>query len=177
MINDLLKSLIETTITERKDKHGWDDAFFGKIIFLAPDQRGEIGEKLLEQALNLVGVKGVTREGALNRTEKHWDIRTEDMDIEVKTATLGRNNNTFQHENLEKDRQYDAVAFVDIGPNEIYLTWKAKKNLPFKTMHRRAAAQAYKEDMTLSKVKHNKIETLDDILRGYNALKLELKEM
>ena len=175
MINDLLKQMIETALSERKDKHGWSSGLFSRIHLLTPDQRGELGEKLLEQALHSAGVKDVTREGALDRTKKHWDIRTADMDIEVKTATLGRNVNTFQHENIEKDRQYDAVAFVDIAPNEIYLTWTAKKNIPFRNMHRRSQGIVFKWDLQLSTVKNNKVETIEDILRGYNAVKEELK--
>lgn len=166
--------MIDKAIAERKDKHGWDGGLFSRIIALQADQRGELGEKFLEHFLKKAGVKGVTRAGKIDRTNKHWDIRTEDMDIEVKTATLGRNVNTFQHENIEKDRQYDAIVFIDVAPNDVYITWTAKHKVNWKALHRRANSNAYKWDTRLSDVSGNKVTTVDDVKRGYDRLKKEI---
>lgn len=171
MINKLLKSLIKSTISERADKHGWEAGMFSQILKLSPDQRGEIGEALLERLLNDGGVTGVTREGALDRTLKHWDIRTDDMDIEVKTATLGRNANTFQHEHLEHDRNYHAIVLIDIAPNDIYMTWSAKQDIPWRRLHRRATSTGYKWDTKLSELESSKVTSHEDVVVAYNRIK------
>lgn len=102
MINERLQTTIQRIVSERADKHGWDASLFADIAKLSADQRGEVGELLLQELLIEAGVEGVIRTAGTDRTSKHWDIRTADMDIEVKTATLGRNNNRFQHENIER---------------------------------------------------------------------------
>ncbi len=174
MINKTLKKIIDDVIAKRKDKHGWDSGSFAKIIELSADQRGEIGERLLEHLLKEAGVSGVTRAGKVDRTEKHWDIRTDDMDIEVKTATLGRNTDTFQHESIEKDRNYQAIVFIDIAPNEIYITWTAKKNITWRNLHRRANSTAYKWDTRLKELQGNKATTINDIKTAYTKLLSEI---
>lgn len=169
MIDDLLTGLIRDTLRERQDRHGWNDGVFADILKLSIDQRGKVGEKLIETALRETGVPGVTRAGKVDRTKKHWDIRTADLDIEVKTATLGRNTNTFQHESIERDRQYHALALLDIAPNAVYLTWKTKASIDWRKLHRRANSNFYKLDLKLSALESNKILTVDDVLAGYRA--------
>lgn len=170
MINDRLCTITAQVLSARKDKHGWDKGLFADILLLSADERGEVGERLIESLLSDAGVEGVTRSGALDRTQKHWDIRTADIDIEVKTATLGRNVSTFQHESIEKDRNYHVIVMVDIAPNAVYITWTAKQSMPFKKMHRRANSNAYKWDFKLADVQQNVVHTSADILNGYNKV-------
>lgn len=175
MIDALLTGIIRATLRERQDRHGWDDGVFADMLKLSIDQRGRVGEALLAQALRAAGVPGVTLAGGKkDRTNKHWDIRTADMDIEVKTATLGRNTNTFQHESIERDRQYHALALLDIAPNDVYLTWKTKARIDWRKLHRRANSNFYKLDLKLSALEGNKILTVDDVLAGYDAVLKEL---
>lgn len=166
-----LQAVIDEMISQRKDKHGWDEGTFSKILDVAPDQRGEIGERFIENALKEAGIKDVTRTGKLDRTKKQWDIKTADIAIEVKTATLGRNANTFQHENIEKDRKYDAIVFVDIAPNAVYVRWVAKKDIPFKEIHRRSQSTFYKWDLRLKNAQDYEVKTIDDIIAGYESVK------
>ncbi len=76
MIFDLLQQTIEEALTGRQDRHGWGNGLFNRILSLSADLRGEVGERLPERVLIDAGVESVTREGGLNRTDKHWDIRT-----------------------------------------------------------------------------------------------------
>ncbi|MGR3913831.1 MAG: hypothetical protein OD918_04795 [Gammaproteobacteria bacterium] len=174
MIHEELQDVINGVLAEREDKHGWDRGLFANILLVSADQRGEIGERLIERLLKKAGVPGVTRAGKVDRTKKHWDIRTDDMDIEVKTATLGRNINTFQHESIEKDRDYTAMIFVDIAPGEIYITCTAKKNIDWNSLHRRANSIFYKWDMTLKDVARNRVSTISNFSAAYERLKKEV---
>jgi len=177
MIDDLLTDLIRVTLRERKDRHGWDRGVFGDILKLSIDQRGRVGEELIAKALRAAGVQGVElARGKKDRTNKHWDIHTAGMDIEVKTATLGRNTNTFQHESIERDRRYHALALLDIAPNDIYLTWKTKDGIDWRALHRRANSSFYKLDLKLSALENNRILTVADVLAGYNATLDELHD-
>lgn len=167
MINETLQTIIQRIISGRADKHGWDSGLFADIIKLSADQRGEIGEALLHELLVAAGVEGVIRTATTDRTQKHWDIRTADMDIEVKTATLGRNNNRFQHESIERDRNYHAIVMIDIAPSAVYITWTAKRDIPFRQIHRRANSNFYKWDFNLSDVLDNEVKTIADISARY----------
>ena len=178
MINDILRKTIAAVVAARKDKHGWAKGLFKDIHLVAPAHRGEIGERLLERLLIDAGVSGVTRAGKIDRTKKHWDIKTEDMTIEVKTATLGRNSNTFQHESIEKDRDYDALVLIDIAPDDVFITWFAKRDIPWKSegkgIHRRAKGSDYKLTLNLSRIAHCRVKTLNDIAGAYQKLLLEI---
>ncbi len=121
----------------------------------------------MERLLTESGISGVSRVGRLDRTHKHWDIKTDDITIEVKTATLGRTNATFQHENIEKDRNYDVLVFVDIAPNDVYLSWFTKCDVQWKSLHRRANSNFYKWDIRLNKVIDNRVSCIEDIRKGY----------
>ncbi len=93
------------------------------------------------------------------------------MDVEIKTAALGRNANSFQHENIERDRQYHALVFIDIAPNEIYMSWHAKSQIDLRALHRRATGIHYKWDTLLSALQvSSKVETTADVMRGYNYI-------
>jgi len=112
---------------------------------------------LIAAALRKGGVQGVTRGGGKNRRKQQWDIRTADMSIEVKTATLGRNTPTFQHERIEKNRQWDTLALLDIAPNSVYLSWATEGSLDWRNMHRRDPEGYHKKDLKLAVLESSKL--------------------
>jgi len=179
MINDLLTDLIVAALCERKDLHGWDTGAFAELLKLSIDQRGRVGEELIATALRKGGVQDVTRGGGKNRRKKQWDIRTADMTIEVKTATLGRNTATFQHERIERNRQWDALALLDIAPNAVYLSWATEGSLDWRNMHRRDPEGYHKKDLKLAVLESGnlpvgllasgKILTVADVVAGYRT--------
>lgn len=185
MINDLLTRLIDAALQARKDPHGWDAGTFADLLRLPIDQRGRVGEKLIAAALQEGGVQNVTRAGDKNRRKKQWDIRTADMTIEVKTATLGRNAVTFQHERIEKNRQWDALALLDIAPNDVYLSWATHESLDWHNMHRRDPEGYHKKDLRLADLESGnlpagllasgRILTVADVVAGYNTTKQALQ--
>ena len=145
-----------------------------RIKILSVDNRGEIGEEFVKILLEKLGYD-VEWISTTDRTEKHWDLTVNgQVKLEVKTATVGKNGRNFQHENIEKDRDYDALVLLDIAPKNLYLTVAPKSTLPFnqpndnwtvnpKKMHRRAHGIQYKWDLNLTDVKDREIKSLGDV--------------
>ena len=62
----------------------------------------------------------------------------------------------FQHENLHPQRDFDGILFIDVSPNEIYLTAVCKKDIIWKELHRRPNGD-YKCDFSIKHIKDKKI--------------------
>ncbi len=155
-----------------QDKHGWHDGKFKKIRSIQTDNRGDVGELFIVHLLKSIGKK-VKHTAATNPQLKQWDIvvETDDLTLEVKTASLGITTPSFQHENLEKDRNYDGLILLDIAPNNLYLTCLCKECIDWKNPHRRRSSTFYKMDLKLKDVQEREIKTLDDFERIYNEMK------
>ena len=172
-LTDVLAALIKEHAERVSRKDVWNSGKFKDIKTVSNDTRGEMGESFIAEILKQFGLEVEHSKGA-DRTEKHWDLRVNGkVTLEIKTATIDKNGRMFQHENIEKDRNYDYLVLLDIAPDAIYLTVAPKGSLPFKeksstwtvnpkAMHRRAHGIQYKWDLNLNDVKNRKIKTLKD---------------
>ncbi len=156
----------------------WEGATFQPIRMLQIDSRGQAGEVFIKECLVALG-HTVAHTNATNPQRKQWDLvvtdQVEDVTLEVKTATLGRNA-TFQHENLDKNRGYDGIVFLDIAPDAIYLTCIAKHKLPWMKMHRRKDSIYYKWDWKLSNLSGSKIVNLADFGKIWKQMLIDIQE-
>lgn len=173
--NDLLISIIHEKAIEAQKQDVWQqkDVKFALIKDLSLDTRGVVGEEFIKQLLENMGYS-VERNEITDRTNKHWDLRVNGkVTLEVKTATIGKEGRTFQHENIERDRNYDALILLDIAPDAIYLTVAKKGLLPFsrpndnftatpRNMHRRAQGIQYKWDLTLRDVQDRCVTNVEE---------------
>lgn len=184
-IQNIFRSLIQEAI--RKVGSQWDEGPFVGIRELQPDNRGEVGERFLCKLFEELGYR-VELSQVTDPTKKHWDLRIDGATkLEVKTATLG-STRTFQHENLEKDRDFDGVVLLDVAPDAIYLTFAAKGSIPWtskndrwtrapKKLHRRRQGIAYKWDLSLQDVEERRVETIEDVRRGFETMLAEIEEV
>ena len=180
-IKTMLADHIQRSVEIASRNNIWIGGYFKAIQDLAIDLRGELGESYIADLLIKLG-HGVEMARQTDRSDKHWDIRVNGkIDLEIKTATIGKKGKTFQHENIEKERRYDAIVLLDIAPDNIYLTVAPKNTLPYATpnnnwtlnpkkMHRRAHGIQYKWDLHLNDVKERRVETLDDVRRQFAIL-------
>lgn len=176
---EILTNLIEESIAHSGDT-AWDEGEFVRIRNLQLDNRGEVGEKFIAEALIAIGHKA-EMSPVTDPAKKHWDVLVDDkIKLEVKTATLG-SNKVFQHENIEKERDFDAIVLLDIAPDEIYITFAAKSTLPWtqpnsnwtqtsRRMHRRRSSAVYKWDLKLTDVLSRQIKSIDDIKKAYDSM-------
>lgn len=160
----------------------WEFSKVKDLKKLSMDARGDVGEEFVKVLLEKLGYD-VYWDNATDRANKHWDLRVNGkIDLEVKMATVGKAGKTFQHENLEQNRNYDAVVLLDITPHTLYLTVAPKHTLPFdepndiwtmtpKKMHKRDYGKdVYKWDMNIRDVRDREIKTLDDVRRMFEGV-------
>jgi len=109
----------------------WVKSPFGAMrTRLEIDSRGEVGERFVAQAMRLLR-RSVEHSREIDAANKHWDVRCDGIAWEVKTATLTKGTSTFQHENVQKERNFDGIIFVDIAPQEIFVTFVPKFDIEF----------------------------------------------
>ena len=186
-MNEISKMLLEHVAVATKRKTGlWlPSSTHADLLDLSIDSRGEVGEKLLAAALRRLGHE-VEVDRTTDAGEKPWDLRVDrKILIEVKTATLGNLSPTFQHERIVRARGFDALALLDIAPEEIYLTFAAKRMMPFlkpttkftispKKLHQRDGGE-YKWDFHLRDVANRRIVKLKDVENGYQSMLKDLR--
>ena len=177
-----IKNLFGVVMSEiQSTSSAWHESDYKSIKQLEVDLRGRFGEVLIERILTELGFH-VESNDTTDRKNKHWDIRdhTNGLDIEVKTATLGNKQKTFQHEAFEKDRNYHAAILLDIAPSTLYITVAKKSDMPFdekndlftvrrKKLHKRPNGH-YKWTLNEKDCKGREVETLDDFWAMYEPL-------
>lgn len=164
-----IKDIILAKIKELKNrkppqKFDFNDSLYEDIKFLQIDDRGQLGEEIAVDILRDFGCEVEYDKSATSET-KGWDLISNGIKIEVKFATITINSGQFQHENLHSQRDFDAILFIDIAPNEIYLTAVYKKDILWKKLHRRPNGD-YKCDFTISHIQENKIPRFEKYRAG-----------
>lgn len=126
----LFKSLYDTLLELINDellKSKWKNTDkFINIKFLQIDQRGRVGEhffKIIFEELNLL-------EKYVDNAHGDWDIEADNLKIEIKTASLD-GSKKFQHEGVKESKKWDVIAFLDIAPNSLYITFIHKNDFEF----------------------------------------------
>lgn len=136
-------AVMDNFVTEINRKKQWlPSSTYWRLKLLCPDQIGEFGERFAKELMRRLGSPYLVTWS--NETgSKEYDILItnqltgKSIRLEVKTATQGNTpegstqNPTFQHEDLRKDRGYDAILFLDFGPDAVYATFLTKNEIPF----------------------------------------------
>jgi hypothetical protein len=120
--------LLVSVIAAQKQKelvaNIWKDSKYKYIAELESNNVGNVGENLLQQicenqqiASSIDGAKTKLKGGG-----DGGDGRIKNKSVEIKTARLGANQASFQHELGEHPWKADYMAFIDVAPAHIYLT-------------------------------------------------------
>lgn len=179
-ISDKLNELAarELRALAERDKHGWESGKFRKIRSMQPDKKGDLGEDFIVWLLQESG-RSTTCTRRTDPTNKQWDIRvdSDSITLEVKTATLGYSNSTFQHEGLEQNRRCDGIVFLDISPDTLYITCFCKHTFNWKAAHHRRYGVQFKKDLTLKWLKESghEVRNIDDFERQYAPMLAEIR--
>jgi hypothetical protein len=175
----ILDKIKEILNRKPKAKFDWHGSLYEKIQFISLDDKGDVGEEITRDILTHFGCKVEFAKGVTEET-KGWDVKSNGIKIEVKLATITIGSGGFQHENLEAQRDFDAILFIDVAPNEIFLTAVRKKDILWRKLYRRING-VYKCDFTINNIRDNNItkfaayktgliETDDDFYRIYKYL-------
>lgn len=164
-ISDIILQKVKD-IQSRKppQKFDWNDSLYEDIQFLTIDERGQLGEEITVDILKSVGCK-VDYDSSRTSEVKGWDLISNGLKIETKLATITVGSGGFQHENLHSQRDFDGILFIDVAPNEIYLTAVCKKDILWKKLHRRPNGD-FKCDFSIKHIKDNKIPKFEKYKTG-----------
>ncbi|MGI9296651.1 MAG: hypothetical protein ACR2QC_01975 [Gammaproteobacteria bacterium] len=158
-------------LAQKQSKNHWrHDSRFARVrIDLQLDSRGQMGEEFVAAVLRQLG-HSVKNKQTTDPQNKQWDLVVDDTHRwEIKTATMGKSTANFQHENIYRERDYHGIVFVDIAPDDLYVSFVPKHEIPWKNLHRRKDSNFYKWDFSRSRIEDAKMTSLADFARGYAA--------
>jgi len=118
----------------------WSNSEYKEINELHPNNVGNFGEKYIKNICLLCDIECDIDGSKTKKIGGSYigDGKIKGNSVEVKTARLG-NNNTFQHELGEHPWHSDYILFVDITPNNIYISiFKNFTKEHYNTVHRSA---------------------------------------
>jgi hypothetical protein len=189
-ISDILVPIIDKYSKNTNKKLVWlPTSRHINIQTLTPDEVGDVGEELIFTTLKNSGNYDVT--WSKKTKNKEYDVKAKNKTnkrnhrIEVKTATLGNSTSSFQHDGLKKHRKFDNIIFVDIGPDDMYITCSTKEELPWleastnPLVPRKSKMTVrengdYKYDLMLKQVKNNLITNETDFLVSFSDMEKRL---
>lgn len=111
---------------EKKEKRDiWKKSEWKNINNLENDDIGRIGEETINTFCSCVGIPANidgSKTKSSDRNGGKGDGTINNKSIEIKTARLGSNNSSFQHELGETPWNAEYMLFLDIAPDKLYLT-------------------------------------------------------
>lgn len=167
MQNIIINKIKEILKRKPEQKYKWNDSLYEDIkLYLSIDERWQLWEEIIHDSLNNRNEFEVIYDSSVTDAEKWYDIIINNKKVEIKTATITSWTWLFQHEHLEAQRDYDYIFFLDIAPNNIFLTitkktdiiWSKKKwDWKNKTAIHRRPNWDYKCDFSINHIYNKKI--------------------
>ncbi len=165
--NDILNKIEEILNRKSNQKFDWNDSLYEDLKnYLSIDERGQLGEEVIVSILKNNKKFKVEYDASVTDPTKGFDFKCNGVKIEIKTATITSKSGMFQHEHLLAQRDFDAILFLDIAPNNIYLTAVKKEDIIWskkrtdgadkQALHRRPNGD-YKCDFNVNHIKKNDI--------------------
>ena len=172
--HNLLTNLIMTQKNKEKKQNIWENSPFKDLATMQSNNVGNVGEGLIQ---NICAQTGISVDVDGSKTKKigggAGDGIIKDKTVEIKTAVQGSTSPSFQHELGEMPWNADYMLFIDISPQQLYLTIfpnftedqyksgnKCEPYFPTKSVTWRKGKGAFKLDTTISINETN-------ITRGY----------
>jgi hypothetical protein len=99
------------------------------------DKRGSFGERFFAQSLSSIYFRRLKLEYN-DGDQGDWDLKFNNIKFEVKTSSIDINKK-FQNEGIKPDGNYDGILFLGVTPNNLYIKFILKNDIPFNTLHDR----------------------------------------
>jgi hypothetical protein len=172
--HNLLTNLIMAQKAKEKKQDIWENSPFKELATMQSNNVGNVGEGLIQ---NICAQAGIPVDVDGSKTKKigggAGDGIIKDKTVEIKTAVQGSTSPSFQHELGEMPWNADYMIFIDISPQQLYLTIfpnftedqyksgnKCEPYFPTKSVTWRKGKGAFKLDTTININESN-------IARGY----------
>jgi hypothetical protein len=167
-MSTIIKNIINEKVLKSLKQHFWSGSEFEPLLKLGSDERGEIGEQIVNDLVKDLTEFIVVWEGNKNTGRQDgsiWDILINGFRTEVKTAMRGSKNSTWQHEKIVEDMCWDKLIFVDIDYSGIWFTIQNYGQIPYgNNTHKVTGTKStyhlggWKFDLSTTKIK--KLETM-----------------
>lgn len=108
---------------------------YARIRHLQIDKRGSFGERLLRDIFSKERNIALAYQDG---DQGDWDIKINDIKIEVKTSSLDVNGK-FQNEHIKDTPHCDFICFIGIAPDNLYMRLEKISEIDFSTLHNRGA--------------------------------------
>ena len=134
MIN-LMENVTNEMSKQQEQASVWSGSRFAKLDTLKNDYAGKAGERYLFNLCRELDISVSYEEDRIS-TDGTYDIKMNGREVEVKTARLGSSKSpNFQHEGLRDGEKCDNYIFVDVAPEEFFLTILNKKDTNLRSQH------------------------------------------
>ena len=146
-----------------------------RIRHLQIDKRGSFGERLLRDIFSKErNISLIYKDG----DQGDWDIKINDVRIEVKTSSLDVNNK-FQNEHIKNTQNCDYICFIGIAPDSIFMRLEKIDEIDFTQLHNRGGrgtGAGYKWDLKPEQMQEMK--TREDVVRlFYDKIRFNKKNI
>lgn len=119
---EIAEVLIKKKHEKKKKRDIWETSKWKYISQLENDDVGGVGEEIIGQFCHLVSIDANIDGIKTKRENGLGDGKINGRSCEIKTARLGSNGSTFQHELGETPWKSSFMIFLDIAPNNMYIT-------------------------------------------------------
>ncbi len=109
-------AILLRVLEQHSEDSKWTNKPFGKIKLLSNTKVGAVGQQFIEMLCAEVGFRYELPETG----RSPWDIKIEEVNFEIKTATEDTNGN-FQFNHIRYHREYDAVLCIGATSDEVYV--------------------------------------------------------
>ncbi len=116
--HDLLRQVLES----HSDTDKWVGEPFEKIKRVSNSKVGEVGEDFVAKLCDKFGLsyEFPTNQKGRRSRQNPWDMRIEDAELEVKTASEDVNG-SFQFNHFRYQREYRGAVCIGISPGDIFV--------------------------------------------------------
>jgi hypothetical protein len=129
-----VKNIISEMVSKSVKQDFWNGSEFEHLLKLGSDERGEVGEQIVNELVKNLTNYVVVWEQNKNTGRKDgsiWDILINSFRTEVKTAMRGSKKPTWQHEKIVEENCWDKLIFVDFDYSGIWFTVQNYGQIPY----------------------------------------------
>lgn len=148
---------------------------YTRIRYLQIDKRGSFGERLLRDIFSKErNISLAYQDG----DQGSWDLKINDIKIEVKTSSLDVNKK-FQNESIKENADCDFICFIGLAPDNLYMRLEKFSDIDFSVLHNRGArgtGAGFKWDLKPAEM--IEIKTREQVVElFYEKMKLKKKDI
>ncbi len=161
-IDEIAIPILKAVLKEAQNEWLDPNSKYKEYRNLQIDKRGSFGERFFAQVLTQIYFRRLKIEYN-DGDQGDWDLKFNDIKFEIKTSSIDVNQK-FQNEGIKEDGDYEGILFLGVKPNQLFVKFFVKNNIPFEKLHNRkkqGTGSGYKWDFKEKDM--IEVKTLEDI--------------